>query len=1117
MICNKIQVLEYPSGIPSELLTNGALFLDTGTEFGIRQTRQAEELNEINKITVSAALPIVLPYTTKNFIVLGKFINPNVHDFDFKPLKVIAYSSGNVITHSLLYVLSHSESNPGSSFTCELRDDDSHWSVSSKKRKLNTITFDQLGFNRNVIESSWALNEYNDGDTGVYFPLVYYGAWKEGDRATIADFRPWFHLKYLLKKGLAMDGWIFRSPIFDHPIGKKLIVYLMKSFSLSKPQNERPNTFWAALTNQFVFTAPQILTIIFDQEQYDANNVYDNSTGIFSAEGVYEIRFAVDVVIENFSTNISYPSVTYRLIKEGQFGKIAIAEYSQSMNGSNTDGVFKFEGGLQYVKLGSSDNVYVEFEMPGIGEKMTGGVFYNLNNNFIINDNETFYPNDVIDDQLRMYDLIQATCHLFRAKIHTDPNAKEFWLYPNYKMKWYDQSVDGYYLDETIDLTIKEIIDSSEVKSQAQTTKRYLRLQFKNSTDARVQGLSYPENAPPFSKTFDLGQYFENDTEVYDNPLFEPTVNDKIFSIRPSIVDPGSDYYVDMPFLVDNDTGDPSFDLAPRILVAHGFNEYKNNAGNFVYWRWYETTQTELPYASQLPNLKDSSNAEIKESIVYGDHKEDLFSRYWKRWIYDNLVNTSVQILAYLKPTDFFSYNFRKVYHFFSNGKSVFGRLRAINDFDGCGNTSTPMDLIPSTGNSKAPTLEERSVPDQCAGQNPILNVVKSGTTYTASSDDSQITDTIISEVIEWRYYDVPTWTVGSVVSNPDRPFIFRLTVDLGTCGKKYRTKYIKPCDNKPVLIWKDVHKDPSDLTKWCITASIDGILNDPILSTDLTVSIDGATPIPYTPDTEICGIESNPTEIDILIAGTIQFDNDCDPIPVTAQYEFPPAIVNCADNKPTVEAVNEGLGMFTFKKAGFQISPLSVFFIQYRKPGDTDLDWIIWDIHQPAPVPGTVEYRGVFFFCDTCPPICTSAQTAMEPMMMMGVINDEDLKPQNAMSKKWDWLKASQQDKKEFIRLYKAVDGNAASVMHNRLNLSDYEYCCGNDAEYALKHIKHAIETGEIYINSFDDEPYISKEVSLLTDKGNFVDGYFEKETKTYRSNDTLIDSKIIAWKEIK
>jgi hypothetical protein len=1120
MICNKIQVLEYPSGIPSELLTNGALFLDTGTEFGIRQTRQAEELNEINKITVSAALPIVLPYTTKNFIVLGKFINPNVHDFDFKPLKVIAYSSGNVITHSLLYVLSHSEANPGSSFTCELRDDDSHWSVSSKKMKLKDVPFDEFYFNRENVEASWALNEYNDGDTGIYFPLVYYGAFKENTSVTLTDMRPWYHVKYLLKKGLAKSGWIFKSPIFDdHPIGKKLIAYLLNSFNPTADNKDRPNTFLAVLTNETVYTTPQTVQIIFDQEEYDANNVYDNTTGVFSSEGVYNFSFQITI---NTNQDIALPDafpvdqLSFRVIKETDYGKIIVPVTSSSLD-LNTPGEVTFYADIRVLKLSSSDKIYLEVGVVGKGESIRFGTFKNSNSVFVLDGNQSFFPNDFIDSKLRLYDLIVAVSHLFRAKIHTDPNTKEFWLYPNYKMKWYDQNVDGYYLDETIDLTIKEILDSSEVKSQAQTTKRYLRLQFKNSTDARILGLNYPETKPPFSKTFDLGSYFENDIEVYDNPLFEPTINDKITAIRPSIIDPSNEYYLDLPFCVDNDNNEPSFEIAPRILIAHGLADYKGIGGNSMYWRWYETTQTELPYASQLPNLKDSSNAEIKESIVYGDHKEDLFSRYWKRWIYDNLVNTSVQILAYLKPTDFFSYNFRKVYHFFSNGKSVFGRLRAINDFDGCGNTSTPMDLIPSTGNSKAPTLEERSVPDQCAGQNPILNVVKSGTTYTASSDDSQITDTIISEVIEWRYYDVPTWTVGNVVSNPDRPFIFRLTVDLGTCGKKYRTKYIKPCDNKPVLIWKDVHKDPSDLTKWCITASIDGILNDPILSTDLTVSIDGATTIPYTPDTEICGIESNPTEIDILIAGTIQFDNDCDPIPVTAQYEFPPVIVNCADNNPTVEAVNEGLGMFTFKKAGFQISPLSVFFIQYRKPGDTDLDWIIWDIHQPAPVPGTVEYRGVFFFCDTCPPICTSAQTAMEPMMMMGVINDEDLKLQDPMSKKWDWLKASQQDKKDFIRLYKAHDGNAASVMHNRLNLSDIEYCCGEHPQYALKHIKHAIETGEIYINSFDDEPYISKEVSLLTDKGNFVDGYFEKETKTYRSNDTLIDSKIIAWKEIK
>ena len=118
MICNKIQVLEYPSGIPSEWLTNGTLFLDPPTEFGIRMTRQTEELNEINKINVSAALPVVFTiYYLRRICIVGNFYPiQTLHDFNFKPLKVIAYSASNVITHSLLYVLNHSEANPGSSF-----------------------------------------------------------------------------------------------------------------------------------------------------------------------------------------------------------------------------------------------------------------------------------------------------------------------------------------------------------------------------------------------------------------------------------------------------------------------------------------------------------------------------------------------------------------------------------------------------------------------------------------------------------------------------------------------------------------------------------------------------------------------------------------------------------------------------------------------------------------------------------------------------------------------------------------------------------------------------------------------------------------------------------------
>jgi hypothetical protein len=1062
MICNKIQALEYPSGMPSELFTGGALFLDVGLDFGIRQTRQGEELNEINKITVSASLPIVLPYTTKNFMVLGKYINPNVHDFDFKPLPVIAYSANNVITHSLLYVLEHDESNAEGSFVCELRDDESHWAVASKKKKLNSIEFDPFIFNRGNVEGLWALNEYNDGDPGINFPLIYFGAWKEIGYATLSDMRPLYSVMYLLKKGLASIGWVFKSPIFDLPIGKKLWAYLLEPFDVNKQQKDRPYTFSASLSSEIPFTVPEPnYHIIFDAEEYDDNNVYDNAAGTFSGQGIYDFYF--DIYFKNLFD--PQANISYRFIKESGGVKTVLYERADWPDPIDDNGVISHRLGnsISRVSLIPSDSVYVEVDIPGQGEVLSAGYFSNRNNGFILNGDETILPNVLIGEKYRLYDLITGIAHLFRAKIHTDNNLREFWIYPNYKTKWWDDEIEGYYLDETEDIRFKEVIDSSRVKSQAQTGKRYLRFQFKSSTDVRINGLGFPDAKPIFSKTVDLGENFENDLEVYENPFFEPTVNDKVYSIRPSIIAAGNEYHIDMPFMVDNDEGLPSFEIQPRILIFHGTDAYKGKDGQSIAWRWYDTLQTGLPYASQLPNLLDASEQPIKEILVYGDQKEDLYSRFWKRWVYDRLVNTIVSILAYIKPTDFFGFNFRKTYHFFSNGKSVFGRLLAINDFDGCGNTVTPIDFIPSTGNVKAPVLEERSNPDYCGGQNPILIVNKSGTVYTASADNSAVTDTITSQYFEWRYFDTATWTSGNVVTDPTKPFYIRMVTVLALCGTKYRTKYFSPCDNKPVIIWSNAHRDPSDLTKWCITADIGGIINDPILTNTYTYSLHGLTPVSYTMGTEICGITSDPAEIDLHIEGETQFDNDCDPEPVEGDYEFPPIVVNCLDNNPTVTCQHIGNGMFTFAKGGTQVSPLSVWFIQYRKPGETDLDWIIWDHHTPAPVPGTVESRGVFFFCDTCPPICTDVVTCMEPMMIPGMISEEDLNPVSAMSKAWNWDKASAAEKKKFKKLYYTQDAATICTLHNRLHLSDIEYCCGPHLEYALKHVKHAIDNNLI------------------------------------------------------
>lgn len=1063
--CNKIQVLEYPSGIPADLFTNGALFLDVAIGFGIRQTRKLEELTEDKKISVSATLPIDLKYTTKNFIVLGKYINPNVHNFDFKPLKVIAYSSSNVLTHSLLYVLSHDEKS--NNFLCELRDDESHWLIGSKKLKLNTVSFDPFTFTKANIEGNWPLNSYMDGDPGIYFPLAFYGAWKEVGQATIEDMRPWYNVYYLLKKGFAKIGWIFKSPLFDvHPIGKKLITYLIEPFDISKQQKERPNTFAASLVNEEVFNTPTLHKVIFDTEEYDTNSVYDSATGEFSAQGIFNISYYIFFkgILDEELFGIEHKA---RLIKESNGTKTILSEnygtpaFVDDGNGRTytVNDEFRIADTVNRISLNATDKVYVELSLPGKGERITSGNYYNQNNGFFLQENDTFKANIFIGNQYRLYDLLLGICHMFRIKIHTDHNRREIHLFPNYKVKWYDTEVEGYYINETVDLTEFQQVKSSVVNSQAQESKRFHRFQYKESTDARIIGLNYPKDKPIFSKTHDIGQYFENDIEVHDNPFFEPTVNDKVFSIRPTIIAPSNEYHIDLPFCVDNDEGLPSFDIKPRILIAHGLDTYEGLNGQSMAWRWYNTTQTLLPYCSMLPNLKKAGEFP-EESIVYGDHKEDLFSRFWKRWVYDTLVNTKVNILAHILPKQFHSYSFRKVYHIFSNGKSVYGHLFAINDFDGCGSLVTPIDIIPSTGNVKAPVLEERSDGDYCAGQNPILTVTKSGDTYTAAFDPSEVTDTIISSVIEWRYFDVSTWTTGAVVANPTKPFYFKVTVVTATCGTKVRLKYVVPCENVPVIIWTNVHRDPFDNAKWCITATIGGILNDPILSSSFTISLAGATPIAYTIGTEICGIVAHPTEIDIKIIGDITFDNPCPPEHVESEYEFPPIIVPCQDNLPTVSAFNIGNGMFKFDKSGTWVSKLSVYFIQYRNVGDNDNQWVIWNDERPAEIPGQLEYRGVFFWCDTCPPICTEPVTIMEPMSTFNIenlFNSENM----AATYEWDWSKLNIEEKQKVKEWYKKSDWISIATIINYRMVSSYNYCCGDDQSAVLKHTKHGIDNG--------------------------------------------------------
>ncbi len=58
-----------------------------------------------------------------------------------------------------------------------------------------------------------------------------------------------------------------------------------------------------------------------------------------------------------------------------------------------------------------------------------------------------------------------------------------------------------------------------------------------------------------------------------------------------------------------------------------------------------------------------------------------------------------------------------------------------------------------------------------------------------------------------------------------------------------------------------------------------------------------------------------------------------------------------------------------------------------------------------------------------------------------------------------WDFTKIPIKKRSEFERLYEEKDFTGLVLMHNKYNLSEYDYCCGEDKNSVFKWAKYGID----------------------------------------------------------
>jgi len=949
MCCNcvKIQVVSPVTGVPSWMYQDGKLYLDLPRDFSLEFFKSVSELSDLDQIKDEATIDVNLPYTEKNDLVFSFFRDHSEVQKSYSPISVLLYE-GHLL-HSLSEIEVVQSDDQSGEYQVSIQRGEDHWLRKAKSTYLNTLDLGTFVLNSANLQINWGNNEYLDGSQGVYFPLVDYGGWFKELTALPEDLRPWVHILYLLQQGFCSIGWKFRSPWLETRMGRKMIAYVLSDrygydlFEVREFQAEG--------------TYDGFGKVVFDIEVFDSADSYNNTTGVYTGAGVFDFTVQVDVTETNSNNFDIYPGIA--LIKEGVNGeKTNLAEYQWAVpaSGSLTE---KVELKAEDVTLLAGEKVYVSANTTTNGS-ITGKFYNDAKRAFYSSGDEINIARE-IHPEYTVLDFLKGVAHMGNGKFVTDWSEKTVWMYTPNDKEWFGEGVDGFYLDTIEDLTGKIVANSEVVTLEKASLKRYVRLQFKGSKDKYIESLDLPEEEPLYYKEIDRGTGYQEETEVNENPFFEPTANnltDHFGTPAPLTSNP----LLDLPVLWDNDEGKISYDIGPRVLIAHGEWVQKTDEGDTRNWKFEGGIKQAVPYASQVPGSKvdNAGVADLNEVLVYGDNENDLYSLAWKSTLLGAEFAAKSSLQGIITAGEYVNTDFRKRYRIFYNGATWLGRLLEIGGRKSC--TSDPVNLVFRPIAFVGDVCDDSTfVPADTCNNQPRIDVAfdLGADSITATADNSGISSTVDADTWEYSSDEGANWlpyTPGTPITGQTR-LIFRRTVTFtDECSGKVVTRVAdinSVCENNP-----GITLDYDEGTNKII-ATASGSFNSSIDSDTWTVAVDGAAAVAYSPGSEIGNF------LTVTFERVVSFTNSCPDVSISQTFnvETPP----CANN-PVLAFVEVVAGscVYDLEIQGSVSSTIKYTSFQVSKDGGST--WLNWD---RVPVRGEAGTKGraIVYYEGDCPP----------------------------------------------------------------------------------------------------------------------------------------------------
>jgi hypothetical protein len=203
---------------------------------------------------------------------------------------------------------------------------------------------------------------------------------------------------------------------------------------------------------------------------------------------------------------------------------------------------------------------------------------------------------------------------LINGKIYTDNASRKVYLYQpfTYEMQDEETKVEGFFIPgQALDLRANTTKEENEWENEDQTRKRFRDYGFADLQDA------YLDSDALYTRRVDL-RTGVNEVHESKNPLFEPT--GEILATTAEVG--GSGVY--MPALWDNDEGEISTDLGPRIANYYGLIGQSG-----LTWSYNGVSEVLVPYLSQIPTIPLPSTVDFI-ALTFTGFGRDLYNMYYK-------------------------------------------------------------------------------------------------------------------------------------------------------------------------------------------------------------------------------------------------------------------------------------------------------------------------------------------------------------------------------------------------------------------------------------------------------------------------------------------------------